>query len=130
MLEKGEFRFDLFVSIVCEGFCLSKEIINRSKKVLSLNYLGVHICSMEDIVLFKSLSPDRINDIEDSIDLIKRGIDWNIIYKELVVQTNICVDKTKRKHLVWYFIERIHDLESRKVLVPIKGKVNTLYDSI
>lgn len=130
MLEKGEFRFDLFVNIICKGFSLSKETIKRAKKILSLNYLEVYICSMEDIVLFKSLSPDRINDIEDSVDLIKRGIDWDIIYNELVVQTNICIDKTKRKHLVWYFIERIHDLESRKVLVPIKSKVTNLYDSL
>jgi hypothetical protein len=130
MLEKGEFRFDLFVNSVCKGFSLSKEMVKRAKKVLSLDYLEVYICSMEDIVLFKSLSPDRMNDIEDSIGLIKRGIDWNIIYNELIVQTNICVDKTKKKHLVWYFIERIQDLENRKVLVPIKSKVINLYNKL
>ncbi|MBU1198479.1 MAG: hypothetical protein KKF46_08220 [Nanoarchaeota archaeon] len=130
MLEKDEFRFDLFVKTVIKGFCLSKGMIERSEKVLELKFLKVHICSKEDIVIFKSLSPDRQNDVEDSIDLIKRGVDWNIIYDELKVQAELCDDKKRRKELIWYFIERINDLESRNVSVPVKGKVFELFDQL
>ncbi len=130
MLEKNEFRFDLFVNTVVEKFCLSDDMVKRSEKVLKLNFLKVHICSKEDIVLFKSLSPDRQNDIEDSVDLIKRGIDWDIINNELKVQHDSCNDKEKGKRLVWYFIERIHDLESKGLTVPIKDKVKDFYDKL
>ena len=130
MLEKGEFRFDLFVNTVVNYFCLSDNMINRSIEVLNLNFLKVNICSKEDIVLFKSLSPDRENDIEDSIDLIKRGINWKIIYNELKNQYKICNNSKKSRDMVWYFIERIHDLEKRKITVSIKKEVNNFYDSI
>lgn len=130
MLEKDEFRFDLFVKTVIRGFCLSGDMLKRSKKIFELKFLNVHICSKEDIVIFKSLSPDRQNDIEDSINLIKRGIDWKIVYQELTVQAGICDDEKRRRELIYYFFERIKDLESRGVVVPIKNKVWELLNQL
>ena len=129
MLENDDFRFDLFVNTVVGGFSLSKEMAKRSQNILGLKYLTAFVCSKEDIVLFKSLSPDRQNDIEDSLDLIKRGIEWNIIYQELLIQLSICNPK-RGKELVWYFIERIHDLERKGAVVPIKAKIEQVYDKI
>ena len=130
MLEKQEFRFDLFVNTVCNGFCLSKNMIERAKTAIEFDKMTIKICSKEDIVLFKSLSPGRQNDIEDSVDLIKRGIDWNIIYDELVHQTNICKDTKKKKEQVYYFIERMADLEERDIKIPISNKITKFYNSL
>lgn len=130
MLEKGEFRFDLFVNIVVNRFCLSKDMVKRSENVLNLKYLSVNICSKEDIVIFKSQSPDRENDVEDSIDLIKRGIDWGIIFQELQVQTHICGGNKKGKDLVFWFIARMDDLEKKGINVSIKKKIEDFYDSL
>ena len=130
MLENGEFRFDLFVKRVIKGFCLSRDMVKRSENILNLKFLRVYICSKEDIVIFKSLSPDRQNDIEDSIDLIKRGVEWNVIYQELQLQTHICGEKKHGKELVWYFIERMYDLEKQGIIVPIKEKVGNFYNTL
>jgi hypothetical protein len=130
MLVNTDYRFDLFVKTVCKGFCLSEEMTKRSEKSLKLNNLTVNICCKEDIVLFKSLSPERKNDVEDSIDLIKKGVNWNLIYDELVVQTKICENQEKAKELVYYFIERIADLERKKLKIPIKKKAIELFKSL
>jgi hypothetical protein len=130
MLEKDGFRFDLFVKRVVGDFVLSDTMAARATKILSLHNLNVHICSKEDIVIFKSVSPNRQNDVEDSIDLIKRGVDWDVIYGELLVQIEECNDKGKAKRLVWYFIERVNDLEGKGAIVPIKRKVIDLYNSL
>lgn len=129
MLERDDFRFDLFVNIVCEGFCLSAEMINRALEIYRDEMFGVFVCSMEDILIFKSLSPERPNDIEDSIDIIKRGVDWNIVYDELLLQSQTCPNE-KKKNLIWYFIERMDDLGVRGIQVPIKNKVIRYYNSL
>lgn len=129
MLEKGNFRFDLFVKRVVGYFCLSDPMMEKAELVQKLKKLQVYVCSKEDIVVFKSISPDRPNDIEDSIDLMKRGVNWDTIYRELLVQTEICGNEKRARELIYYFLERIHDLELKGAKVPIKGRVEKLFDS-
>ncbi|MFA5887379.1 MAG: DUF6036 family nucleotidyltransferase [Candidatus Nanoarchaeia archaeon] len=131
-LKQYDFIFDLFLQEVCHKFSLSSTMKQRAIKLeISMNNMKIYVCSKEDIVLFKSLSSDRPNDVEDSIDLIKRGIDWDIFYKELVTQTNICSDKEKAKNMVFYILERITlNLEPKGIRVPIKEKIEEFYESL
>lgn len=130
MMEKDEIRFDIFLTKVCGDFSLSSSMIKRAIKLLSFDKLSAHVCSKEDIVLFKSLTSDRPNDIEDSLDLIKRGIDWKIIIEELKIQAKICPQADKRKRMVWYFIERLHALKEKGVIIPIEKKAYEFYNSL
>ena len=130
MLEQQDFRFDLFLKTVIKGFSLTKTMLKRADKIGNYKNLGVFICSKEDIFLFKSLSAERENDIEDSIHLIKSKIDWNTIFEELKAQTGLCKDQDKKKRLAYYFIERLEDLKEKGVVVPIEKKVHDFYNSI
>ena len=129
MLERKEVRFDVFLKVVCNGFSLSESMEKRAEKIVQLEKLTAYVCSKEDIVLFKSLTTDRPNDIEDSVDLIKRGINWKTLSNELQLQADIS-DSNKRKRMVWYFIERLQDLKEKGVIIHIEEEINEFYNKL
>jgi hypothetical protein len=82
ILEKGDFRFDLFLQKVFRKISLTDEMKNRAVQILTMKHLDVFLCSNEDIFIFKSITV-REGDLEDCITLAKRGINWDIILKEI-----------------------------------------------
>ena len=117
---RRDFRIDIFHKAVCKGFSLSKEMVNRTEDILSLTNLKVNLCSNEDIFLFKTLT-EREGDLEDCISLAKRGLDWNIILKELINQIHSGQD-------VWitWVGERLDLLEEKGLSIPIMPEINRL----
>ena len=85
ILEKGDFRFNLFLQKVFRKISLTDEMKNRAIQILTMKYLDVFLCSNEDIFIFKSMT-EREGDLEDCITLAKRGINWDIILKEIQSQ--------------------------------------------
>jgi len=82
IMERDDYRIDAFLVKVCKRFELSKDMIKRSDVVQKLKNIVVYKCSNEDIFLFKSMT-ERSGDLEDCIEIIKKGINWNIIKKNL-----------------------------------------------
>jgi len=88
MMEGRETRFDLFLNEVI-GFKISSSIINRLKEVHEFGNLVIKIISPEDIILLKCAT-EREKDRDDASSLIEKfKIDWDIIIKESIHQTEI-----------------------------------------
>lgn len=88
MMEGKDTRFDLFLNEVI-GFKISSSIVGRVKEVHEFGNLIVKTISPEDIVLLKCAT-ERAKDRDDAVSLIgKFNIDWDIIIKESVHQTEI-----------------------------------------
>ena len=120
ILVREDFRIDLFNRVVCEGFSLSEEMAERAKKVLQLDKLTLHLCSNEDIFLFKTLT-EREGDLEDCIALAQREINWEVILKELKNQT-----KTGRKVWITLVGERLDILQERGLIIQIMKAIDEL----
>ena len=88
MMEGRDTRFDLFLNEVI-GFQISPSIIDRVKEVHEFGNLAVKIISPEDVILLKCAT-EREKDRDDAASLIEKfNIDWNIIIKESVHQTEV-----------------------------------------
>lgn len=124
ILEKEDFRLDLFIQKVCKKILLTNEMKNRATNILKIKHLNIFLCSNEDIFIFKSMT-ERKGDSEDCIALAKRGINWDTILKE--VQSQI-------KHSgedVWitWIGERLDILEDEGLNIPIMKEINELRDN-
>lgn len=88
VLEREDFRIDLFQTSVCGKFSVTDSMVGRAREYLVLGRLAVYLCSNEDVFLFKTMT-ERSGDIEDCISLAKRGIEWEIIFDELKNQIRL-----------------------------------------
>ncbi len=121
ILVRGDFRIDLFLKTVCNGFSLSGGMRSRAAKLHASGNLAVFLCSNEDIFLFKTLT-EREGDMEDCISLAQRGLGWGAILGELQQQINA---SGNRIWITWVG-ERLDALEERGVVVPIKGEIDKI----
>ncbi len=121
IMARKDFRIDLFNRIVCGKFSLSENMIKRAVKILPLKNLEVHNCSNEDIFAFKTMT-ERPGDIDDCIALAKRGLDWDIILKEIQEQ----IRRSGQDIWITWINERLELLEEKKVNVPIIKKTSEL----
>ncbi|WP_094227425.1 nucleotidyltransferase [Methanolobus psychrotolerans] len=80
-----EFRWDIFVNVICDGLQLSDGMINRSQELFKLKNISVHMISPEDIFVFKAITT-RERDREDMYSLFSKGLDFEIIKKEIIWQ--------------------------------------------
>lgn|SRR3989338_2445302 len=112
---RGDFRIDLFEKEVCGRFSLSKGIIKRGEKVIDFNNIAVHLCSNEDILLFKTMT-ERDGDIADCISIAStQNPDWNVILEELKGQ----IKQSKQDVWITWIGERFDILAERGVDIPI-----------
>lgn len=119
-VKDDESRIDVFLKQVGKMLMLSDKMLRRSNFYQSYGMLDVHLVSNEDIFLFKSMS-SRPGDIEDSNRLVMEGIDFDVIYDEIVEQS-----KAGRRWFFWFY-ENLCKLENFSgAVVPIKGKVFSL----
>lgn len=123
ILERDDYRVDVFNQAVCKKFILSKEMQKRANSIISLKHLKVFLCSNEDIFIFKSFT-EREGDLEDNISLIKQGIKWDIILEELISQIKI----SDQGIWITWVGERFDKLEEKGINIPIMKKINKLRD--
>ncbi len=123
ILVSKDFRIDLFSKVVCKGFCLSPGMVQRAQEVFTLNKLGFHLCSNEDIFLFKTMT-EREGDLEDCIALSRLGLDWEVILGELKHQIKVSGNK------VWitWVGERLDLLIEKGLNIPIMKEIDHLRD--
>ena len=124
ILEKGDFRFDLFLKEVFKKISLSIEMRNRAINILKVKHLNVFLCSNEDIFIFKSMTT-RKGDLEDCITLAKRGINWDIILNEIQSQ----IKHSGEDVWITWIGERVDLLEEEGINIPILKEINELRDN-
>ncbi len=98
-------------------------MIKRSDVVQKLKNIIVHKCSNEDIFLFKSMT-ERPGDLEDCIELIKKGLDWTIIANELINQ----IKNNGEDVWITWVGERFDELIEKGLTIPIIKDIDKLRD--
>lgn len=106
IFQKGDFRIDLFEKEVCGKFSISEGIIQRARKVIDLKHIKMHLCSNEDVFLFKTMT-EREGDLEDCQNLMTPGLNWKIILEELKNQ----ISNSKQDVWITWVGERFDLLE-------------------
>ena len=82
------FRWDLFLSRVCNALTLSGEMQTRATSLYQGNHLKVIIASKEDLFLFKGIT-EREADLDDMRILAQSGLNWEIISQECKSQSEV-----------------------------------------
>jgi len=123
IMVRDDCGIDAFLKKVCKKFALSKNMIKRSEELLNLKNILVHKCSNEDIFLFKSMT-ERSGDLEDCIELAKKGLDWNEIKDELINQIKVNGED------VWItrIGERLDELIKKGLAIPIIKDIDKMRD--
>jgi hypothetical protein len=119
---KDKYRLDIFKKLVCGKLQLSQDMIKRSKTQLKLSNLTLNTLSLEDIFVFKSIT-EREGDIEDSSEIVKKGITWDLILKEI----NNQIKESKVEVWITFLNARLDILQERyNIQSPIKKQVEKL----
>jgi hypothetical protein len=82
------FRWDLFLSRVCNALTLSGEMQTRATVLYQGNHLKVIMASKEDLFLFKGIT-EREADLDDMRILAQSGLNWEIISQECESQSKV-----------------------------------------
>ena len=87
MLEnKDGFRWDLFITKVCNALTLSAAMQQRATPLYKGDRITVLMASKEDIFLFKGIT-EREADLDDMRILAESGLKWDIINQECQSQS-------------------------------------------
>jgi hypothetical protein len=121
ILIKDNYRFDIFNKIVCNNLFLSENMIKRAKLIKEYKNIRLFTCSLEDILVFKSIT-DRDGDIDDCQAIARKKPNWDIILKEIIEQT----EKSGNDVWITWFEERLNLLEDRGVNIPILKDIRKL----
>ena len=121
--EEDGFCIDLFETRVCDELSLSESMASRAKLEADNGKVGLHVCALEDILIFKSIT-ERPGDEGDTVEIITRGVDWNLILEEVRVQA----DAYEGEWITW-LSERLHHLSERyDVSVPVLRELSKMSD--
>ena len=118
---KNNYRFDIFNKIVCNNLFLSENMIKRAKLIKEYKNIKLFACSLEDILVFKSIT-DRDGDIDDCQSIARKNPNWNVILEEIIFQT----EKSGNDVWITWFEERLNLLEDRKINIPILKDIRKL----
>lgn len=122
---KDKYRLDIFKKKVCGKLQLTDSMIKRAKTQLELSNLTLKSLSLEDIFVFKSIT-EREGDIEDSSEIVKKGIDWKIILDEI----NLQIEFSNVEVWITFLNERLDILDERyNIKSPIKKQTQKLSKS-
>jgi len=108
-------RFDLFTKVICNALFLTEEMKARAK-AMAFGKLVLHLLSLEDIFLLKSIT-EREGDLEDMATILKRGggLEWGKILKTYFEE-----EWTVKKHFCFTMLDNIEILRQREgIAIPI-----------
>ena len=92
VLVRDDYQIDLFNRTVCGKLHLSEGMISRSKQESFLKNIGLHLCALEDILIFKSVT-ERGGDREDAINIIRNyPVRWDLVVSEIKYQVSVGED--------------------------------------
>ena len=114
MENQDGFRWDIFVNVICGGLKLSDGMVGRAVGLFSMNMVSVHMISLEDIFIFKSVT-SRERDREDMYLLFLQGLDYNVIRDEMLWQNE------HNMNAAWlaFFFNGLEELVERySVVIP------------
>jgi hypothetical protein len=120
---RDEFRIDMFCRTVCNRFSLSEGMMKRAKTVGKFGTIVLHVCSIEDILLFKCMT-ERKGDMDDCVRINHEHlVNWGIVLNEAQEQSKIGQD-------VWitWITVRLEDLEDTGIRVTIMKEMRNLSD--
>lgn len=125
MLEREDgYRIDIFNDRVCGKLRLSEGMVSRSKERVRHEGVILSSCSMEDILIFKSIT-EREGDLQDCKAIITGTmVDWMIFLKELEEQISTGED-------VWitWVADRLWILrEEARLSIPVLDKIIEMAD--
>jgi hypothetical protein len=120
VLEREDFRIDLFLEKICGKMVYSEKMVKRSNNIFQGKNLQLFSASIEDIFVFKSIT-ERDGDKADSEEIIKQNPDWKIILDEIKEQA-------KKGENVWitYINERLIEFEEKGYKIPILKETEKL----
>jgi hypothetical protein len=114
MENQDGFRWDIFVNVVCGGLSLSSSMKERAINLFSMDRLSVHMLSLEDIFIFKSVT-SRERDRKDMYLLFLQGLDFEVIRNEIIRQNE------QNRNAAWmaYFFNGLEELVDRySIVIP------------
>lgn len=125
MLEREDgYRIDIFNDRVCGKLRLSEGMVSRSKERVRHEGVILSSCSMEDILIFKSIT-EMEGDLQDCKAIITGTmVDWMIFLKELEEQISTGED-------VWitWVADRLWILrEEARLSIPVLDKIIEMAD--
>ena len=82
------FRWDLFLSKVCNALTLSGQMQKRATPLYQGTHLKVLMASKEDLFLFKGIT-EREADLDDMRILAQSGLNWETITQECKSQSEV-----------------------------------------
>ncbi len=112
MENQDGFRWDIFVNVVCDGLSLSNSMMNRALTLFSMDRLSVHMLSLEDIFVFKSVT-SRERDREDMYLLFLQGLDFEVIRNEIIRQN----EQNKNAAWIAFFFNGLEEMVDRYSIV-------------
>lgn len=121
ILVKDNYRFDIFNKVVCNNLFLSENMIKRAIIIKKYKNINLYLCSLEDILVFKSIT-EREGDIDDCQAIARKKPKWNIVLDEILYQ----VKNSKKTVWITWFEERLNLLEDRGITIPILKEIRIL----
>ncbi len=124
ILENSDgFRWDVFEKVVADKLALTETMKSRATPSYKKKKLRLFLLSKEDVFLMKSVT-DRDRDLEDMFLLARSGLDYDAIFEECLVQSEL-TDRVWESGLY----ERCEELNERYgVKVPFLNKLRRVAD--
>lgn len=92
VLIRDDYQIDLFKRTVCGKLYLSDGMASRSDLEFHLRNVALHVCALEDILIFKSVT-EREGDRNDAIDIIRNfPVRWDLVISEIKHQITMGED--------------------------------------
>ncbi|QSG13766.1 transcriptional regulator [Halapricum desulfuricans] len=111
--KEGSPRYDIFVEAVAGKLQLTKEMMDRVDQSFEYGNLRMHLLSLTDIFLFKSIT-EREGDLEDTALITRQAsLDWKAMLKEIKKQ-----DKIAGQYFSFAVLDTIDILKQRENIDP------------